>query len=146
MSENSFIDAVTAFPDIELERSMHRLRGILWSFNDTCRFSALIGASKIILFRQYNCLYSQLLAHLQVVDSPNSKGNGQNHSTKAKDQDWSITSIKCRSDTVTNLFRITTAGTRALRASEAGTLFFKKHSSTFSLSGIIYVYVREWQW
>lgn len=86
-----------------------------------------------------SCLHAFAVSHflcicpLQIIDSPKAKDNRGKDSTKAKDQNGSITSIQCGTDTVANLFGITTTRSRTLRATKAWTLFLKVESSTFRL-------------
>jgi hypothetical protein len=70
---------------------------------------------------------------LQVVDSPDSECYRQDDTAERKDQDGRIAAIQSSSDAVADLLGISTTRPRALGATETGSLFLEKHSSTFSL-------------
>ena len=94
------------------------------------------NANSLLTTRPNRTQYS-LFACLQVVDSPDSKGNCGNHTAKAKEQDGGITAIQSGADTVPHFFGIATTGTRALWAAKTDSLFLKEHARAFSLCIVI---------
>lgn len=68
---------------------------------------------------------------LQIVDSPDSEGNGSSDATETENENWCITSIKSSSYTISYFLCVPTTGTRALWASETGALFFKIQTGHF---------------
>ncbi len=72
-------------------------------------------------------------SNLQIVDGPDTKGNGQSYTAEAENENGGITSIKGSSDTITDFLSIATTRSGALRASETDTLFFEIQTSAFAL-------------
>jgi hypothetical protein len=70
---------------------------------------------------------------LQVIDSPDAKGNGGNNTAEAKDENWSVSTVQSGSNAVANFLCVTTARTRALGASKSRALLLEVHTSAFSL-------------
>ena len=110
--------------------------GVLCSVVDIIPNS--LSCSKFLAPRGYESImqavasYYYVLSHrLQVVHGPDSKGNCQGDTTKGKDENGSIPSIQCGSNTIPHLFGIPTTRSTALWASESRTLFFKVHSGWF---------------
>lgn len=75
----------------------------------------------------------QFLINLQVVDGPDPKPNCESQTAYTEEENRSITSIKGRSDNISYFLCIATTRTRALRAPETHTLFFKKQTGAFPL-------------
>jgi hypothetical protein len=94
--------------------------------------------------KEGNNRLQQPINHLQVVDGPDTKGNGESDTTEREEKNGSISTVQSRSNTVSNLLGITTARSRALRATESVSLFFKEHSSAFLLQ-IMQIYKTELQ-
>mgnify|MGYP007080215049 CR=1 FL=1 len=83
-----------------------------------------------------NLLANRLAAYifcLQVVDSPESKDNCSDDTTKGEDEDWGITTIKGCSYSVTHFLSVAATRSRALRAAKSWALFLKIHTSAFQL-------------
>jgi len=70
--------------------------------------------------------------NLQVLNSPDSEGNGGDQSPEREEKDGSIASIESGPNTVSDLLGISPPWSGALRTTKTGSLFFKIHAGTFS--------------
>jgi hypothetical protein len=70
---------------------------------------------------------------LQVIDGPESKDDGGDDSTKAKNQNGSISTIECRPNSIPDFFSVPATGSGTLRTTKSWPLLFKIQTRTFGL-------------